>query len=110
FVDLHSALAALAPTHLGIIDVIKRLFRPLEQDHRSPEAAGGEILRPIRAVPFTSAPRLTCQHSPSGTDGALASLPLLREIHDLDLPQALAKLINQPQPHSQTILKHPGVN
>src|SRR6266567_3481663 len=45
FVDLHSALAALAPTHLGIIDVIKRLFRPLEQDHRSPEAAWGEIRR-----------------------------------------------------------------
>src|SRR5207244_8633246 len=96
--DLNSTLATLTPTHREIVDVVESLFRAFKQDHRSPEAAGGEILRPIRAVPFTSAPRLTRQLPPLSTGRAFASLPLLREIHLLQLPQALAKVLNPPQP------------
>src|SRR5207244_1976157 len=82
-----------------------RRLNPMMRRSETLRAAETQI--PQSACPTSSyRPRAA---PPAGTDCALASLPLLREIHVLELPQALAKILNPPQPHSLTMLKHPGV-
>jgi hypothetical protein len=50
FVNFHSTLGSPAPPHLGIVDVIKLLLRPLEQNDWRPEPRGSEIFGRRRQV------------------------------------------------------------
>src|SRR5215472_4731014 len=109
FVNLHSTFTALTPSHLWIIDIVKRLFRTLEQNYGSPEALRSVVLRPIRAVPLSFAGGLPGHFSPLGMDSPLASLPPLPQIHSLEFAQPLPKVLDPPQPESLTVLDDPCV-
>src|ERR1700730_3372261 len=108
-VDLNCTLTSLTPAHLWVIDIVVRLFRTLEQNHRSTKSRWSKVLGPVRLRPVGS-PRFASRHCLDFVLGhALKKNQSLGEGQFLHLSQALAKIVNSPQPTPLVILQDPRV-
>src|SRR5579864_3514512 len=95
-VDLDSTLRSTAPPHLRIVDVVKLLFRPLKQNHRSVEPRRRKILGPVGLLPVGASRSLPGQKVNLVFRQRFVRGKSFRELLTLDLTQPTAIVVHFP--------------
>src|ERR1019366_1949002 len=109
FVDFHAALAARSPSQLGIVDVVIRLLRALEEYHGSVEAGGAEVLRPVRFGPRLGGFSSSGHGLQAIVQRTRGPIEAFAHAHSSEPAQPLPPTEQVPAPTAVSVLQNPGI-